>query len=195
MRCLNEHIARMANAEDGCTGRFWEGRFKSQALLDEAAVLTVMAYVDLNPVRAGICDAVADAEFTSGRQRLREILDQGVTCSEDLKPALLPFVGAMRANAAPGLPFNVQDYLALLDTTGRVVHPTKGGVIPASTPRLLEILGLAPGEWLRSVAELHARFRLFIGAPHRLSMVAERRGWRWVRGQAAARRLYGRLNA
>ena len=195
MRCLNEFIARMANAEDGCTGRFWEGRFKSQALLDETALLTVMAYVDLNPVRAGLCESVAACEYTSGQQRLEEILAADATVGRHTKPALLRFAEALREGDNPRLPFNVQDYLALLDTTGRAIHPTKRGVIPAGTPRLLESLGLAPGEWLRSVAELHARFRLFIGAPHRLSMVAERRGWRWIRGRAAARRLYGCMNA
>ena len=49
MKLLNEHIARRANAEDGCTGHFWESRFRSQALLDERAITAAMANVDLNP--------------------------------------------------------------------------------------------------------------------------------------------------
>ena len=70
MKVLNENIARRANKEDECTGHFWESRYKSQALLDEKAVLSAMAYVDLNPIRAAMATTPAsNCALGTGRKK------------------------------------------------------------------------------------------------------------------------------
>ncbi len=194
MRCLNEWLARVANQEDGCTGRFWEGRFKSQALLDEIALLSAMAYVDLNPIRAGITTTLIDSDFTSVQQRLFDIAKSRPEPETRSTPALLPLATTSNRLDDVGIPFNVQDYLDLIDTSGRIVRGDKHGAIPRHEPTLLTALGIAPGEWFKTVTELQARFELFVGSPLRLRQLARQRGWRWVRGLSAGRRLYARAN-
>jgi REP element-mobilizing transposase RayT len=71
MGCLNEFIARAANSEDKVKGRFWESRFKCQALLDEASIAACMVYVDLNPIRAGVAGTPEESDFTSIQERIR----------------------------------------------------------------------------------------------------------------------------
>lgn len=73
MRCTSEVIARLANAEDECTGRFWEGRFKATVLPDEGAIAACMAYVDLNPVRAGIAKTPESSDYTSVKERVADL--------------------------------------------------------------------------------------------------------------------------
>ena len=63
MRCTAENIARQANKEDRTTGRFWQGRYRAQILLDEASILACAAYVDLNPIRAALADRPENSEF------------------------------------------------------------------------------------------------------------------------------------
>jgi len=71
MQLLNQYIARQANIEDKVTGCFWESRFKSQALLDERALLTCMAYVDLNPIRAAMAKTPENSDYTSIQERIK----------------------------------------------------------------------------------------------------------------------------
>lgn len=77
MKALKEPLARMANQEDGCTGAFWAARYKSIAILDEAALLITAAYVDLNPLAAGMADTPEDSEHTSIRLRVTHVDSKG----------------------------------------------------------------------------------------------------------------------
>ncbi len=181
MRCLNETIARRANEEDGCKGRFWEGRFKSQALLDEAALLTCMSYVDLNPIRAGIATTPEDSEFTSVYERIQAVMTEH-PFSDATPEGLLPFVGNERQNQPKGVPFRLMDYLTLVDWTGRAIRDDKRGAIPQQLTPILGRLQLDPDDWSKQVNHFGRRNRTAVGTRAQLQSYSAAIGNAWVWG-------------
>ncbi|MEJ2376546.1 MAG: hypothetical protein P8Y71_14390 [Pseudolabrys sp.] len=188
MRCLNEAIARQANAEDGCTGRFWEGRFKSQALLDEKALAAALAYVDLNPIRAAMAKSPEKSDYTSIQQRIRHALS-GQTEQTGQPKALMPFVGNPREDMPKGLPFRLADYLELVDWTGRALREGKRGAIPNNVPPILERLSIEPRYWLFLATQFESRFKGLVGSAYKLKAACESLGYQRTPGLASCREL------
>ena len=204
MRCLNESIARRANAEDGCTGRFWEGRFKSQALLDEAALIACLAYVDLNPIRASVADTPETSHYTSIQQRIQgdDCPVDKETASSDSKyvtdsnnnqklPNLMHFGGWVDQYDA--LPYSLRDYLELVDWSGRAIHPEKKGSIPEHYPKILDRLQMSPEALVKYLGEQDRDFRHVVGRPNAIRLAAEQLGRAFLHGVSAAQRLFPKV--
>jgi hypothetical protein len=199
MRGLNEHLARQANAEDGCSGRFWEGRFKSQALLDEAAVLTCMSYVDLNPIRAALAETPETSDFTSIQQRIRQYAQDQVEPPNDNRDEasatqsvpLMPLVKQQEDLHPNAIGFTTVDYLELVDWAGRAVREDKRGAIPEQAPPILQRLGIEPSRYLDHVqGKALTEQSTAIGHFKRMQQAAESFGRRFIKGIGEARRLY-----
>ena len=107
MKLLNEYVARRANKEDECKGYFWERRFHSQAILDDKALASVMAYVDLNPIRARIATTLEGSSYTTIQYRLN-------AAKANKKPKFLMSFNTKGSSIQAQIPFTLNDYIALL---------------------------------------------------------------------------------
>ncbi len=181
MRCLVEPIARRANREDGCKGRFWEGRYKCQALCDERSVLAAMAYVDLNPIRAGIADRLEASTHTSVATRIAIAQSSPEMLTRPLKP--------IAGNLSPDMNLSTADYLQLLDWTGRTLVPGKRGRIAQDAPAIVSIIDRNPAYWTTRVAAYGNGWARAAGSAQHLIALAERLGQRWLKGVRLAAKL------
>jgi len=137
----------------------WESRFKSQALLDERALLACMAYVDLNPIRAKMASSPETSDHTAIKSRIE-------TLKSDKKPtpSIENFVGS-KANEI-GLPFVLREYLELVDWTGRIVRKDKRGQTNSSLPPILERLSIDRDSWLILTTEFERQFGQWVGSEY-----------------------------
>jgi REP element-mobilizing transposase RayT len=185
MRCLNEYVARLANREDGCKGRFWEGRFKCQALLDEAAVLACMAYVDLNPIRAGLADKPEASDHTSVKERIEERRKPAAVDSW-----LCP-IGEESGEKRRGiLSLTRDEYLSLIDWTGRQVRLDKPGAIPDHLAPILTRLEINQSRWVGTVNSYGSLFHRVAGRVESIVTAARQAGKCWLAGISAGRRVF-----
>lgn len=178
---LNEYIARKANKEDDCTGRFWEGRFHSQAILDNTALLKTLVYVDLNPVRAGQCDRPENADFTSLAHRMKNNPDSILTPFSETSPTPLPLkkTTAFGAKGEP-IPISWRDYLNLVDWTWKQhaqndENPTNAGEVPP----IFERLGVPKEEWCEHTQANTCWKNSVFGSKHRIQAFAKSIGQKW----------------
>jgi hypothetical protein len=184
MRCPAKPIARRGNQDDQVSGRFWEGRFHAQILLDEAAIAACRAYVDLNPIRAEIAETPETSDFTSVKERIEDRASAAEVSTADAQDVriehgekagwLAPMafdpprrkvrerITTRRASNKGCLSMTLDQYLKLLellDWTGRQIRKDKVGVIPKECAPILECLDCSTETWVDFVRNSRKRFR------------------------------------
>lgn len=200
MKALKEPLARLANREDNCKGTFWEARYKSIAILDEEALLATCAYIDLNPVAAGIAKTPEASKHTSIKQRVdharkngalkllknaveaRSVAAAKIEAELEQSHWLCPLQdrrgeGATREGMLPG--FSLSGYLELVDWTGRFCRNGKER-ITQKVAGIMTRLGTSAECWISHLQKLHRKPRILgtycATRAEQLRMIAFRRG-------------------
>ena len=130
-------------------------------LLDQAAVIAAMVYVDLNPIRAAMAETPEASDCTSVQARC-------VARQEHRAAHIVPALSATPTTPESGLwiapiiratidqpdgcavtaAITLDDYLTLVDETGRLVRGDKRGAIPAHLAPILDRLRIDLDAWL-----------------------------------------------
>ncbi len=183
-RCLNENIARRANLEDNCKGRFWEGRFRCQRVDSIGGLLACAAYVDLNPIRAGVATTPEDSDHTSIQDRIHEMKGSRPNRCCDWEKVPLVSIAEVTDNL-----IDAQGYLKLVDESGRALHAGKNSIAQDLQP-ILTRLNIVPHQWHEITKNLGRKFKRIIGPAEALVKAAERSSKQWFQGLNTARVVF-----
>ena len=129
--------------------------------------------------------------FTSIYQRIREIRD-ALSCSKECEPsAQIPLMRFQSdPTHVPALPYRLQDYLALVDWTGRAIREDKRGAIDGRLPPIIQRLNIDPDAWQLAMQPRGNVFGRAMGRLDHLRLHAKTLGQSWIKGLRAAEVLY-----
>lgn len=147
-----------------------------------------------NWIRAGKARTPERSKFTSvydriqgrkARQRLREA--RAARFDGWLSPVNFAGDGqfsepGQRASDKGMLSMTLQQYLKIVDWTGRQLRGDKPGAIPRDLPPILERLGLDCEGWLECLQEFPEWFTTAVGSATNLKDFARQLGQKWVQG-------------
>jgi len=188
-RCLNENIARRANLEDDCTGRFWEGRFQCQRVYDVAGIVACSAYIDLNPIRAKLTDTLESSDHTSVQDRIHERIHER-TGKKPARAKKWPKVPLVSIPDATENQLTLDEYLKIVDETGRQLLPNKRGAISPDIAPILDRLQIAPEEWDSTLDTLRRSFKRVLGPEPLIQKAARNAKRSWFHGISTARKFF-----
>ena len=205
MGTLCENISRRANREDGCSGHFWESRFRCRECSDIGALLICGIYVDLNPSKAGEASGPETAKYTSiyariqaskQRKNARDRAD-GWMAELTLRPerkdeAEMAYTSrtGRRASDLGILPISLETYLKLLKWTQKTLASGERKTIPKDLESVLERLDVNHEVWLDTIDDYEHIFGHVVGSPASLAKAAERMGVSCLKGATASRRIF-----
>jgi hypothetical protein len=204
MGILCENIARRANREDDCKGRFWESRYGCRECTDENSVLVCGIYVDLNPIVAGEAKSPQTARYTSIYQRIQARQQRanakdradGWLAELTIRPGTEEdaVVSSSRTGRRASdwglLPISLESYLKLLNWTARQLREGKRSTIPGDLEAVLDHLDVKSDAWLDTVEGYEDLFCHVIGPPAAMANAADRMGVRCLKGTPASKRVF-----
>ncbi len=180
-RCLNEYVARKANFEDDCTGRFWEGRFKCQRLDSVASTIAASVYVDLNPIRAKISDRLEKSDYTSIQDRIQVM--NGAFKNSSCRPTLLPI------RIVTDQLLSEQEYVDLVNEAGLTIIQSRES-ISKKICDILERLSIKSNKLGMLAQDLCSSFSYFIGPRASMNIFAKKHGLKRLLGSRVATEIF-----
>ena len=91
---------------------------------------------------------------------------------------LLPFIGNECLNQPKGINFSLEDYLKLVDETGRIIRDDKRGAISSSVSKILTRFNIPSDNWIKITSEFGKLFHGPVGTLQELTSYGEHLGKR-----------------